>query len=78
MDEGDPQRCPKMVPAEEKVSTGQGALQGQRGHGPRDPGQLPHPPQLYIIYGLLHVDPREMGLADIDAAGLAPLASLFG
>ena len=30
--------------------------------------------------GLLHVqvDPREIGLADIDAAGLAPLASLFG
>jgi len=28
--------------------------------------------------GLLHVDPREIGLADIDVAGLAPLASLFG
>jgi len=26
--------------------------------------------------GLLHVDPREIGLADIDAAGLAPLAPL--
>ena len=30
------------------------------------------------VPGLLHVDPREISLADIDAAGLAPLASLFG
>ena len=39
--------------------------------GPPDPSTCP------VGSWPLHVDPREISLADIDAAGLAPLASLF-
>ena len=57
------QRCEQLAAASDPVgdATVTGTL---RQLGPRAPGPS-------------HADPREFGLADIDAAGLAPLASLL-